>query len=400
MSCTAACEQTTTGYGTSLPHGRAPLRVAVVGAGALGSEFCRRLAKSLHLPASVLLIDADKLEPHNVPLSRLFKSIAADLGPACFQHSKAELIASRLSGTAGEGSAVRWSALQAEVADVGWAALSQLDLLVSCADSTLARLEMAFAARSLGVPMLDGGVFGAPHHGGRVAWFPPDAAAACYGCGLREDRRAELLAFASAPSLGCRLPADAAPMGPQGEVPAAIDRTAELMVESLTDGLRLDAASSAERLRSEAWAERLTVDRADAWMHERIALPRSETCPWHEESRGTLVPLVDDQPLRACLPAESVGSADWRLQLTWPVCMWARCRVCGQENNTPQRLATLRRKAVCAGCGAVAQLEPLRCIASLGAQDAELGCTPRQLGLPAQHLLVFRRALLPGARSR
>ncbi len=66
------------------------LRLAIVGAGALGSEVCRLLAENSF--TNVLVIDPDQLEARNVQLSSLHQDIFSDLGSEAFHHFKSKLI--------------------------------------------------------------------------------------------------------------------------------------------------------------------------------------------------------------------------------------------------------------------------------------------------------------------
>ena len=332
-------------------------RVALVGAGALGSEIARRLmAGGLR---KLLVIDPDRVEPHNVALSRIFTD--GDVG-----RDKAEVIAE----TARE---LGWQAVRAEIADVGLAVLRHCDVLLSATDSALSRVETAFAARALRMPMLDAGVHSHGIPEGRVSCLAATSDAACYLCGFSDARRAELLAFALSASLGCRLPAGAEPMtGTTGTV----DATASALVALLGEHGTARAQTS--------FALRLHTGMGS----ERIELTRSPGCPWHTlPSPDRLVEMPYDQPVRELLAPDTV------LELPWPVCLHARCRHCGHRVEPLLRTARVRRTLPCSGCGRVGTLDPLESLQTLAPRHPLSARTPRELCLPERQLYHRRRAV-------
>ncbi len=402
-------------------------RLVLVGAGALGSAVALELARSAGkgelLLDSVLIVDPGVLEQRNVALSEVYQALAAHSGAGAPAENKATLLARALRQ---EGSA-RWTAAPVAIADLGWEDVAACDLIVSCTDHALARVETAFVARSLHIPMLDGGVLGGDDlHGegcGRVAWFSPQDEAACYLCGLAESRRADLLSFASVGSTGCRPAEVISPMGPFPEVPRAIRRVARVLAEAVQGFAASRGAAHTEEnswavnsrtvnsrtvnswaVNSRAvhsWAVRLKA--LDEAAPERHRLTRSTSCPWHQPPAGPLTAFPADVPLRESLPRQDCAPlrqgdpsrGDWKVQLTWPVCLIAHCRVCGARQELTQRLAALRLGGVCAQCGSRAQLDPVRSVHSVGPGDPEADWTPRQLGMPERHLYRLRRAFHP-----
>ncbi len=371
-----------------------PRRLALVGAGALGSAFARQLVLSGLALDRVLVIDPDDLEAHNVSLSRVFHEIIAEKGVSSLGRPKADLLAHVFR----HGTPWPWVPYRAEIADVGWQDLQTCDLLVSCTDSALARAETAWIARCLRIPVLDGGVFGAGLLDGRVSWFPAHPHAACPLCALSEARRAELLAYASAPILGCRSP-EVVSMGSAAQIPASLEHTAAHLVRSLRDlvpHLSPDPGSAAEA----SWAETLGRDAGGDWQAQRIHLQRSATCPWHDDLLPSLVALEDDTPLAGALCRVGTPEDSWRLQFPWPICLDARCGLCGHRDLRPQRLAFLRRRGVCPHCGPVGQMQSVTCVTSVGHREVLADRTPRQLGLPNRHLLQARRSVCPPGAGR
>ena len=211
------------------------LQIGIVGAGALGTEVTLRMARDVtlrHALGTVLVVDPDILSPENVSLSYLYSEAVAQHGSALLGTSKAGITAGFLNALSGTGSISRWIPHPVEIADVSWSHLRSLDLLISCTDNALARLETTLAARALGIPLLDAGVLGEAAEGGRLTFFSPHPDAACYLCGLTGQRRADLLSEASAVSLPCRL-SPAASLGSNPVVSASLQRTANLLLEEL-----------------------------------------------------------------------------------------------------------------------------------------------------------------------
>ena len=103
------------------------LRLAVVGAGALGSALLQRLA-ALGM-RSLLLIDPDRIEPRNLPLSPfLQEALLAHREQTAESPHKAALLAAHAWATY----RLPWRALPCDVASVGWQRLRACDLICCC----------------------------------------------------------------------------------------------------------------------------------------------------------------------------------------------------------------------------------------------------------------------------
>src|SRR5205085_463241 len=96
----------------------------------------------------------------------------------------------------------RFDALPLEIADVGFQDLKDVDLLFSCVDSDLARLETAYVATKLDIPVADAGLGADNYSHGRVTWFG-GRRAACYGCLLSRQARREILTFSNTSVRSC-----------------------------------------------------------------------------------------------------------------------------------------------------------------------------------------------------
>ena len=349
---------------------RASPRITIVGAGTLGSEVCRLLARAGF--DSVLVVDPDSLDLGNVSISPLFQDIFAIHGAHALASSKAHLIAQK----AQTDYRLRWKSLPTEIADVGLGLLAQTDLILSCPDSALARVETAYAARILGIPMLDAGVQSDGITTGRTTWFSPHPDAACYLCGLAETARAEHLAYAASSSLGCRPLENAPPM-------SAAPQTIAVVAQALLALLSSPPSPTSSTTNIHTHTPR-------GWQSQEIHLTRSRTCPWHELPGGDWLPIEFDAPLQDALTQPGIC-----IDLLWPHCLQARCTICNHHSHPHQRVALVRRKAVCQNCGSHATTDPTEILYTVRSGHPAALYTPRHLGFPEQHLYHFRRTFSP-----
>ena len=374
------------------PPDQRPRRVAVIGAGSLGSELCRLLARPETSPGnlSILVVDPDRVEARNLLLSPLFAS-EQTAAPVVGAY-KAEVVVAHARRA---GSRAVWSARCQEIADVGLGTLEDVDLLLSCTDSALARVETAWAARMLRLPMLDGGVRSQGIAEGRVTWFAPAPRAACYLCGLPPARRAEILAYALSPSLGCTAPAGFEPMS--GTLPA-VQAVAQAMLQTA-----LTLLSSRQGAGPRQSAARILQAQLPAVHAEAVALAYSPGCPWHDlPAQRAFVRLSPDESIECALIRHENRASGRVLELPWPVCLRASCQACGHIDEPFRRTAYVRRRGLCLGCGSTGTLEPLESVACVYAGQTTARYTPRQLGLAADQYYSFRPAILlenPGPQT-
>ena len=349
------------------------LRIALVGTGALGSAVCRLLAEAG--VEHVLLIDPDEVEPRNLPLSEMLRAAQAHgHGSSETTSAKAVLIAQYVRDVYG----LPWQALAQPVADVGWQELAACDVLLCCTDSALSRVETAYAARMLRLPMLEAGVQGEGIAASRVAWFAPAVDAACYLCGMTEVSRAEALTYATATSLGCQPSAAAEAMTASIDVLHATAAKLVQQAAELAAGRLSQNRSSAIRLSRRANA---------GWHSEEVLLTRSATCPWHEAQSLLLTALSPDIPIDKLLRTYPSGTV---LQLPWPVCVEARCSQCDHRWQPNCRVALVRAGLQCPACGVHAEGEVLRALHVLHTESEEAILTLQQLGQPDRHLYLVR----------
>ncbi len=379
------------------------LRVAVIGTGALGSALLSLLAAGGM--ADVLLIDPDRVQERNLALSPLLREAMAAEGsrrggdPPPYK-------AALLAGEARRRYGLPWQAVCAEIAETGWQLLADRDLLFCCTDSALSRAETAWTARMLEKPVIEAGVFGDGIPECRVTWFPSAPEAACYLCGLREDRRAQVLAYAASASLGCAPLEDAPPM--TGTPEALRQAAAEMLglLHAFADGRSLDPAYPQRvctghphqrqqplLLHGTSSACRFRLQRGQ-WTNDSLQMPRSETCPWHMAPVGELLPLPWETSVRESL--SGLGDGEHLLQLPWQICTSARCGACGTRVDPFARVAWVRRAMRCRACGSQGTMEPLAGTATVRKQDTLALRSPRELGQPEAHLYQVRRPVFAG----
>jgi molybdopterin/thiamine biosynthesis adenylyltransferase len=366
----------------------------VVGAGALGSELCQQLA--LARVRRVTVVDPDALEARNAILSPLFRAALKQSGTTAIGQPKAKIIVDFLHSSFPE---LTWDVRCVEIADVGFEEMKNFDAILSCPDSTLARLETARAARVLRIPMIDAGVMPNNVAEGRVSVFAASLDAACYLCGIGEARRAELLAYASSLSLSCTVALSSGLMtGTQSAVRLIASKVLEQLIriqttsfseglathESYTDRFRLETSQNIDELGS-----------LNLLSAERHRLTRSPGCPWHDlDPPGELLSLQPGQTFAEALREHPRAAQNLVLEFPWPICLQSRCLACDRTEMPFQRVALVRRKGSCFSCGISGRMEPIESLSALRLGDAAAGKTPQQLGLPERHLYKLRRSIM------
>lgn len=127
------------------------LRVAVVGAGSVGSQVIEALARTGF--GDLVILDFDTVEDHN--LDRILNATVADAAIAAGK-ARAAADAARAHATHPEFQ-VRWAEVSAAEAD-GIAILKDCDLVFSCVDRPAGRAALNALAYAHLIPVVDGGV--------------------------------------------------------------------------------------------------------------------------------------------------------------------------------------------------------------------------------------------------
>ena len=343
------------------------LTAVVVGAGALGNEVVRTL--SLIGAGRIIVVDPDTVEPSNLTRSVFFS----------YYNSAGRNKAVVLSEVCGRlFPNTRFEGLPVEIADVGFQDLKQADLVFSCVDSDLARLEIAYAATKLDLPVADAGLAADNHSQGRVSWFG-GRRAACFSCMLSRQARREILAFNAVAARSCWTASAGA--GDEG-VPSTP------MMAAVVAGAQVDLGLRAllDGRREESWTLDIALDPLPGV--GRFAVPRSVSCPFHERIHQ-LVEAPGDARATVWQLLESVGGNDPVLVLDWPVCASARCSDCGHQWAPRRRLALFRRAPQCPGCGG-ANVKEEETVRSLTRHSSWASASLEWLGLPPRHLYTVR----------
>ncbi len=351
----------------------AMMRFVVVGAGALGNEVVKNLG--LLGAGSVTVIDSDRIELPNLSRSVFFR--ASDCG-----RPKAEALCLSLSSAFPD---TRWEYHNCEVADVGFAKLSGANLILTCVDSDLARIETAWISQRMNIPMADGGLGGADYWRGRVSFFA-GRSSACFCCKLSPGRRRELLSLSLSTGHSCWASAE---MIPNPSTPTMAAIVGALQVDF---GLRcLNENSGTQDLKSPTIE--ITLD-SNVGLR-RFVTPLSSGCPFHNVSEQRSAPLFHPRvSVREFLDSENAHIVD----LDWPICVEARCLDCDADWKPMRRVAWLRRYGSCPACGSHRVLENQN-ISSLDRNSAWADTPLVDLGLPEQHLFTVRPATRQEGRA-
>lgn len=341
------------------------LKFLVIGAGALGNEAVKALG--LLGAGSVLIVDPDRIEASNLTRSVFFR--LADEG-----RYKAETLA---SAAAAIFPYTRWDFLNLEIADIGLAKLAHTDLVFSCVDNDLARLEIGWLGLRLNLPVSDAGLGGPDYWRGRVSFFP-GRVGACFCCKLPPARRREILTTAHSRGNSCW--ADTiVPILPSTPTMAAI--FGALQVDF---GLRCLLDLKQQPSTSAAATIEIRLDKHAELT--RFATHISPGCPLHGLATQSDACLPYPQATaRELLDAQNAEA----IELDWPICVSARCTRCGKDWQPMRRVAWLRRFGACPECGSRQILENENL--SFFDRNSHWADVPMiHLGLPSDHLYAVR----------
>jgi molybdopterin-synthase adenylyltransferase len=356
---------------TSFPRDRVrQLRVVLVGAGAIGNE----VAKTLGLLGcgEVLIVDPDQIEPHNLTRSVLFRT--GDWAGSNKASSLANACRHYFPDTA-------WTAMETEIADAGSQPIAQSDLVFSCVDNDLARLEIAWLCAKFDRPLVDAGLGAENYSKIRVSLFPGrDAASFC--CLLPPARRRELLSFWDCRRSPCQLE-------PQNE--AVYPGTP--MAAAMAGSMQVDLALRLVLLppsggRPVARSFEFTLDPPTLAVFD---LSRALSCPFHDglPEVSILAPAGSHTTAGELLDrAHAQGSGDPALVLDWPLCIRAKCRDCGVDWDPIIRLALFRRSAACPSCRS-RRVAPVRTIHRITRFSPFSSWPLEALGMPDRHFYTI-----------
>jgi len=346
------------------------LHAVLVGAGALGNQVFQTLG--LLGTGRVTVVDPDVVDPTNLARSVLFR--CQDL----LGRNKAEALAEVARPLFPASEIVP---IPREIADVGFQDISLADMIFSCVDSDLSRLEIAYISTKLDLPVVDAALGTQNYSHGRVTFFAGKTAA-CFGCRLTSEKRRELLTLWDAEVHSCAVDALAIEDRVFPSTPTMAAVVGAMQVEL---GLRSLIAYQQGGPRKSVSVE-ITIDEP---MHlEKIQVPLSEACPFHD-SDGTLIespgPSTQTTVTRLLESARQSNAPRSTLVLDWPLCTMAKCLDCGHSWHPMMRIALVRKRGACPVCNSyrVADQQSVRSL-EYGSPWASL--TLAQLGLPEHHL--------------
>jgi molybdopterin/thiamine biosynthesis adenylyltransferase len=377
--------------GTAFIRSRlAGLRVLVVGAGALGNEVIKNLA--LLGVRSLAILDRDRIDASNLTRSVLFctpdieRHIAAGTPKADFAARRAVEINPDVDA----------SPIVGEIADLGAGVIRRVDLVFSCLDNEMARLELGWICTRLNKPVVDGGLGLINPSSGLVSLFP-GSDGPCYACRKGADRRRQLLQDLQGREDPCAVKerhqrADA--IIPTTPTMASI--VGALQVEI---GVRHVCRDEPLPL-SEGLSYRITLH--PYVRLEPMTFAQSPNCPLHQPE--SIVKDVTEHPVQvsdAWTPAEllaAVGGEGAFLTFDWPMTARARCRSCGHEWEPLMRRARFRG-ASCPACreSDIAEIEVL---SGIDAQSPWAARSLTSLGLPRGHIHEVVLGATPDALHR
>jgi len=343
----------------------------VVGAGALGNEVIKNLA--LIGIGKIWVVDPDRLEASNLTRSILFciGDIEGDLAAA---PPKALLAAQRARQINPDVETHGWVSA---IADFGLGWLRRADVVFSCVDNEMARLELAWACSRVDVLLVDGGLGLRNHSSGQVTVYP-GSQGPCYGCRLGSHQRTLLLQHLQGREDPCWVKDRAArERGDVSTTPILASAVAAMQVEI---GLRFERAATRAAL---GFAHRLTLHPGPTL--EMSTIERSPSCPLHQaESIISSVEERGGQASRVCTPADLLDNGSSVLTLDWPVTALAECEACGHSWEPMVRRARFRSMQ-CPACSSSTLIER-QVLTAIPATGAWSGRSLLNLGLPVGHI--------------
>lgn len=153
-------------------------RILIIGAGALGNEALKNLA--LLGAGRLMVVDFDTISASNLSRTLLFRP--EDVG-----RPKAELAAQRTRDLILEPTA-RIQSLNADLVwDIGLGLFRRMDVILGCVDNDEARLAINRAARSVGTPWINAGIY---ELAGSVTVFS-GTDHSCFECNITSDQVAD-----------------------------------------------------------------------------------------------------------------------------------------------------------------------------------------------------------------
>jgi hypothetical protein len=334
------------------------LSAAVVGVGALGTQVCKLLGEQC--ASEVKAIDPDVVEISNLHTTPLYS--VRDAG-----RRKTDVVKDFLAEHSPQ---TICRSLPLELADVGFAQFCNVALIFSCVDSDEARLDISYLARSLCIPVCDAGLPARRDGRARVSFFAANLHSACYSCLLAPSYRSRLLQAAHGSAQGCWAAVD------RGGSASMVELCEDVAKEQVRVGLMQTGNPASGR----SFSRTLAFKGAD-WMS--IENTTSVACPLHE-------PLLPRFSLEQTdeTPADLLSRTGARsVILDWPICVKARCTLCGIDCQPRCRMANFWRKTKCPSC-LEGTLTPTTVLHEIERTSPWCQLSFTELGLPSNHALM------------
>jgi adenylyltransferase/sulfurtransferase len=360
---------------TAFSRDHTAITALVVGAGALGNEVIKNLA--LLGVSRLWIADRDRVEASNLTRSILY--CIHDIGDHLERQTpKAVLAAERVREINPD---VRVTPYVGEIADLGYGVLRRADVIFSCLDNEMARLELSWACSRVRKPLIDGGLGLLNYSAGQVSLFPGERGP-CYACRKSPERRRQLLRDLQGREDPCWQKADAIEAAEGvATTPLMASVVAAFQVEL---GLREIQNTTAPATVGRAY--RITMFPVPAL--EAAVFERSPTCPLHDPA--SIVRCVRECPEGRSdrwTPGDlfqQTGLSDGYLALDWPMTSKARCRSCNHAWEPLVRRARFRHER-CPRCGG-ADLVEVDVLTGVRAGSPWALRTLAELGLPRGHV--------------
>ena len=364
---------------TAFSREQTAITALVVGAGALGNEVIKNLA--LLGVERIWIADRDIIESSNLTRSILYcttdidQQIANRTPKAVYAATRVHEINRDVSATAFVG----------EIADLGLGVIRRADVVFSCLDNEMARLELGWACSRLRKLLVDGGLGVINYSSGQVTVFPPEGGP-CFACRASAARRRELLQELQGREDPCwrtREALDAVDM--VATTPLMSSMVGALQVEL---GLRAFRSGAGDAL---GHAYRLTVHPNVSV--ESASFERSPNCALHDPA-SLVTTLVEDTTASSdrWTPLDVLRAANadrGSLVLDWPITVKAICQNCRHEWAPFARRARFRRQA-CPAC-ASRDIAELDVMSSIDAESPWAGRTLASLGFPRGNIYEVAR---------
>lgn len=357
--------------------------VLVVGSGALGNEVIKNLA--LIGIETLWILDRDRVETSNLTRSILF--CTSDIEDDIARGTPKAVVAARRVREVNPDVAV--TSFVGEIADLGYGVIRRADLVFSCVDNEMARLELGWACARLARPVIDGGLGLMNYSSGQVTVFPPRDGP-CYACRKGAERRRRLMQEMQGREDPCWRKESAAEAEGVATTPLMASVVGALQVELAVRGLQ---DGFPERL---GRAYRITLHPVPAL--DSGHFERSPSCPLHEPSSlvETTVSCASGSEVTTPLMLfQAAAVTDGYLAFDWPMTLAASCRDCGHRWEPMVRRARFRQ-ARCPACGGTDLVETS--VGSGVGADSPLASRPLvELGLPRAHVHEVADARRPDA---